>query len=355
MQIAVILNPSAGNSLIAQQNIPEVGLEPMLLQTLHEMEIDAEVYYTTPEDAGESIARKLAASHTDLVIAVGGDGTIHSVARGLLNSSSVLGIIPVGTMNNLAYSLGIPDDLKEACALLANGEVRTIDAGSINHHLFLEVAGVGLEAALYPAAEAVKSRGILSTLNGAVNGLWTLINFHPPQVSVAFDHEKPHTYRAIQITACNSPYYGLRLNVAPGIVMNDGWLDVVLYTNFSKSEYIHHAFSISQGRRPFTPKVVYRRAKSLRIDANTAIEIHADGNVIGTTPAEITMIPRALKVLVPQKPVPGLLDEKKTPKNYLKRFMRKGKTYAQAQINHSGYKTSPCLAHPRGGNRARHQ
>lgn len=331
MQMAVILNPGAGTSLIAKQNILEAEFATVLLQTLRERGIEAEVYYTTLEDPGEGLARQLAAEQTDLVIAVGGDGTIHSVARGLLGSSSVLGIIPAGTMNNLAYSLGIPDDLHAACAILTNGTARAIDVGYINQHVFLEVAGVGLEAALYPAAEEVKSRGILSTLRGAFSGLRTLLNFHPPQVSVTFDQEKPRTYRAIQITACNAPYYGVHLNVAPGIRMNDGWLDIVLYTNFSKSAYIRHALSISQGRRPLTPKIVYRRVKTLLIRANTAIEIHADGTVVGTTPAEITIKPGALNVQVPQKSVPGLLAEPKASTQQRKRsLIKRRETYVQA-------------------------
>ncbi len=324
MQVAIIFNPEAGASLIAEQNIPAQTVETLLLQTLKELGIGAEIYYTTLEDPGKGLAKQLAAKHTDLVIAVGGDGTIHSVARGLLGSKSVLGIIPAGTMNNLAYSLGIPANLQEACSILIHGEARAIDIGSINQHLFLEVAGVGLEAALYPAAEAVKSRGILSTLKGALSGLHTLINFHPPQLSVAFDNEKPRTYRAIQLTVCNTPYYGVHLNIAPDISMNDGWLDAVLYTNFSKSEYIRHAVSISQGRRPFTPKIIYRRVKSLRVRANNDIEFHADGTVLGNTPVEITIIPDALKVQVPKKPVPGLLARKE---KHTQRHMKRGKAY----------------------------
>ncbi len=328
MRIAIIFNPTAGSSLLAQHNAPEGGFEAVLLQTLRELDIDAEVYYTTPEDPGEGIARQLAQSRTRLVLAVGGDGTVHAVARGLLGSASVLGIIPAGTMNNLARSLGIPENLAEACALLAHGEAQPVDVGKINEHIFLEVAGVGLEAALYPAAEAVKSSHFFGTIRGVLKGLRTLMNFKPPHVSVTFDHEKPRTYRTLQITACNAPYYGIHMNVAPAIFMNDGYLDAVLYTNFSKSEYLRHALSISQGRRPFAPKIVSRWARSLRIDAATPIEIHADGVVIGTTPAEITVLPGALKVLVPALPVPGLLQEKRKRRLSLPRFLRKGKIYA---------------------------
>lgn len=324
MQIAIIFNPGAGTSPIARQNVSDKEFEAELLHLLHDLGKDAEVHYTTVTDPGEGIARELAARRTDLVLAVGGDGTVHSVARGLLGSETALGIIPAGTMNNLAYCLGIAMDLKAACALLLDGVRRPIDVGSINGHLFLEVAGVGLEAALYPAAEAVKSRGLYSTLKGTLSGLSTLLMFRPPRMSVRFDNEKLRTYRAIQITICNTPYYGVRLSIAPGITMNDGWLDTVVYTNFSKGEYLRHAISITQGQRPLASKTIYRRVKSLRLDAQRPIEIHADGVVIGTTPAEIAILPAALKVLVPQKPAPGLLAEGEKP---VHRFIVKGKTY----------------------------
>lgn len=323
MQIALILNPNAGSSLLARQNLSEGEFETTLLQTLQRLGIEPVVYHTTSEDMGEVTARQLAAEHAKIVMAVGGDGTIHSVARGLLGSESILGIIPTGTMNNLARSLGIPEQIEEACALIGNGKVRTIDVGSINQHFFIEVAGIGLEAALFPAAEEVKSGGILSTFRGVVNGLSTLIKFRPPHIKVAFNNQKPRIYRAIQITICNAPYYGARLNLAPGIVMNDGLLDVVIYTNFSKQEYIRHAISISQGQRTFTPKIVYRRFKSLYISTDEAVEIQADGTVIGTTPAEITIIPQALKVQVPEEPGPGLTA---IDKKLEKRLMKERKT-----------------------------
>ena len=328
MQTSVIVNPGAGLSPIAKQHVSDEEFTATLLQILRDLGIEAEVYYTTLDDPGEGIARQLADKHADLVIAVGGDGTIHSIARGLLGSSTTLGIIPAGTMNNLAHSLGIPQDLHAACAILVDGEARAIDVGSINKQVFLEVAGVGLEAALYPAAEEVKSRGILTALRGVYDGLLALLSFRPPQMSVAFDNERPRTHRAIQITACNAPFYGAHFNVAPGIFMNDGLLDIALYTNFSKSEYLRHALSISRGQRPFTPKIIYRRVKTLSIRANPAIEIHADGTVIGKTPAEITVIPGALKVQVPLKATPGLLSSmQKAQKQRRKLFLRRKKIY----------------------------
>lgn len=122
MRTALILNPDAGLSLFAAHSILAEDRETLLRQTLQRWGIEPEVYYTTVGDPGQGIAAQLAEKQVELIVAVGGDGTIHAVAQGLIGSQSVLGIVPAGTMNNLARSLGIPENLEEACAILANGE-----------------------------------------------------------------------------------------------------------------------------------------------------------------------------------------------------------------------------------------
>src|SRR5881275_1090561 len=156
MRTILILNPVAGNTPIAEtQGIRETN-EEAILRGLRAYGIEPDVWYTTLEDAGEGLAKKAADEGAELVIAAGGDGTIHAVAAGLIERESTLGIIPMGTMNNLAHSLGIPSTLEEACAIIGKGESHAIDVGHINGQIFLEVAGAGLEAALFPAAEEIK-------------------------------------------------------------------------------------------------------------------------------------------------------------------------------------------------------
>lgn len=281
--------------------------ERTILEGLRAFNIEPQVYHTTPEDTGSGLARRLAEEQVELVIAAGGDGTIHAVAGGLVGSKSTMGIIPTGTMNNLAHSLNIPDTIPDACAAVANGETHAIDMGKINDRVFLEVAGIGLEAALFPAAEEIKHVGFLSKLHGAVRGLKTLSGFKPARLSISCeDRRRPYT--ALQVTICNAPFYGAHLQVAPAILMDDGLLDVVIYRDFSKLEYLLRAASISQGRRPYQPKIEYLRVKSLRIDAAQPLEIQADGEVIGNTPASVTVLPKALRVRVSGKPAPGLKD-----------------------------------------------
>lgn len=329
MRTALILNPTAGSSPLASHRGSEGEFEPALLEMLHTQGVEPEVYYTTAEDPGRGIAGRLVAEGVEMIVAVGGDGTIHSVAQALANSDCLLGIIPAGTMNNLALSLGIPENLEAACALLTTGETRSIDVGSINGHIFLEVAGVGLEAAIFPAAEEIKSRNIFTTFKGVIRGLYALLTFRPPQMRLTFNHERPRSYRAIQLTVCNAPYYGVHLNIVPEIRMNDGWLDAVLYRNFSKREYIRHAISISQGRRAFTPKLLRRQVRSLRIETNEPVEIQADGIIHSHTPAEITIQSGALKVQAPREPGPGLLPTTPGSRRTRRILRERRRIYAQ--------------------------
>ncbi len=306
MRTVLILNPASGVSTVTEKHMSPEETEKAILSGLLAYGIEPELYHTTPEDTGQGLATQAAVGHAELVIAAGGDGTIHAVARGLIGTQSTLGIIPTGTMNNLAYSLGIPDTISAACTAIVTGETRLIDVGKINEQVFLEVAGVGLDAALFPAGEEIKSPGLLSTIRGVVSGLITLLNFKPARLRITFDERLRRPYEAIEVTICNAPFHGLRLEVVPNVLMDDGLLDVVIYRNFSKLEYIRHAISISQGRRVYQPKIIHRRVTSLRINSDQPLETHADGVVPGSTPAVVRVVPGALRVRVPGVGAPGL-------------------------------------------------
>jgi len=314
MRAVLIMNPTSGVVTPTVPSVVSKEHEEAILAGLRRYGIEPEVVYTTPEEAGMSQAKQAAAQGgvegAEVVIAAGGDGTIHEVATGLIGTQSILGIIPLGTMNNLATSLNIPDSIDAACEVIAKGETRSIDVGQINKHIFVEVAGVGLEAALSSPGEELRRRGFLSTLHGIITGLKILLTYKSARLRITFDECERRSYKAIQVTICNAPYHGLHFQAPPHTVMNDGFLDVVIYKNFSKLEYIKHALSISQGRRVLEPKAIYRQVKSLRITTDQPMEIHADGLPHGYTPAVVRVLPGALRVLVPGVPAPGFDKEK---------------------------------------------
>lgn len=305
MRTVLILNPTSGESALAAPHDEPGTNEERILASLRAHKIEPTVLYTTIEDPGKLMAQQAAQDGAELVIAGGGDGTLHAVASGVIGTKSALGILPMGTMNNIARSLRIPEDIEGACEIIASGETSQIDVGKINDTLFLEVAGVGLEAALFPAAEELKSKGILSTFNGIAHGLRTLVSFTASNFTVTFDGKKRRHVKAIQISVCNSPYYGARLQFAPSAMMDDGLLNVLIYRKFSKFNYFRHALSISQGRRDLAPRISRRKVKTIFVESEHPVELHADGEPQGYTPAMITVLPGALRVRVPKKTAQG--------------------------------------------------
>jgi len=308
MQAALIFNPTSGISTVTEKRMSPEETERTILEGLRAHGIEPELLYTTLEDDGYGLAKRTAAAGTELIIAAGGDGTVHAVANALIGTQSILGIIPTGTMNNLAHSLNIPDTIPAACAAIANGETRHIDAGQINDQMFIEVAGIGLEAALFPAAEEIKSTGLFSTIHGALSGLKTLLGFKAARLRITVNRGQRRPYHALQVTICNAPFYGVHFQMASEIVMDDGLLDVFIYRDFSKLEYLRYAFSISQGKRPYQPKIKRLRVQSLRVTTDTPMEIQVDGQPHGYTPAEVKVLPGALRVRISGKDAPGLQE-----------------------------------------------
>jgi diacylglycerol kinase (ATP) len=333
MRVVIIVNPTSGSSPMAAHQGSLEDNRDLIVAALQKHNIEPEIQYTTEDDPGTGLAQKAAAAEADIVIAAGGDGTLHAVANGLIGTNSALGIIPMGTMNNIANSLSIPEDIEQACSIIIKGQTSLIDVGKINGQVFLEVAGVGLEAALFPAAEEIKSRGILSTVKGIVAGLSTLLAFRPTRFTVSFDGKRKRRFRAVQISVCNSPYYGAHLRFAPNALMDDGFLDALIYRNFSTLQYIRHALSISQGRRALGLRVSRRKVKAVYIEAEQPVEIHADGEQKGQTPAYITIEPGVLRVRVPEKTASG--------PNMSTKEEKQTKRYQQAQNNELSEEKGP--------------
>ncbi len=313
MRAVLIFNPTSGISTVTKKRMSPEETERAILEGLREGGLEPQVLHTTLEDGGGDMARRAADEGAELVIAAGGDGTVHAVASGLVGTQSILGIIPTGTMNNVALSLNIPDTIPAACFAITNGETRTIDMGKVNEHVFLEVAGVGLEANLAPAGEEMKHRQLRSIMHGIVNSLKTFFGFKAPRMSIAADGGKRRIYRTLQVTICNAPFYGLHLHTAPQILMDDGLLDVVIYRNVSKFEYLRHAFSLLLRRSPYHPKIKHLRVRSLHVTTDVPTAIHIDGEPGGYTPAEVTVLPAALRIRVSGKDAPGLHTGAGTP------------------------------------------
>ena len=150
-RIRLIINPVSGNDEPNLMKLPEI------IAAMDAEGIRADIAFTDPDNSPALIALKAIEENYELVVVAGGDGTVGEVAKGLLRSPIPLGIIPIGTYNNIARSLSIPTDLVAACQVIATGQIKSIDVGQANNeHYFFEAAGVGLDAALFPLGEEIK-------------------------------------------------------------------------------------------------------------------------------------------------------------------------------------------------------
>jgi len=287
----IIFNPSAGRD--GQHNALRLA---RVVSALRAHGIDSRVGVKTSGKAARELVRDARKDRMPLVVVAAGDGTIEEVASQLIGSDVVLGIVPLGTMNNLARCLGVPLEIEEACALIGMGATRHIDVGHIvsndKPHVtyFLEGAGTGLSAIAALTGQSLEKHE------------WRIL----PQALRKFFETKPGIMRvdmdgtvveaATQIvTASNAPMMGKNLMVAPGAKMDDGMLDVVLYDGMGEAALVKHFMAASNGAPEELP---VHRARRVRITTDQPVHAHADKDLNAKQRVvEMEILPRSLTVI----------------------------------------------------------
>ena len=295
MNTRLIINPNSGPA-------DKPDLLTKIVDVLKNQGLEAELCTTTPDEDGEGLAAEAAKAGAELVIVAGGDGTIEAVARGLMHTQTVLGIIPLGTRNNIAASLDIPSDLSQAIQTIIEGERGRFDMGKANNHYFVEVVGVGLEATLFPCGDEVKEgikKNYWAAFKSVFSGIQTFLQFKQHRLVLRFDDKRMHRLRTLQVNICNSPRYGVQFALAPDAKMNDGKLDVVYIDNPSKWDHLRHFFKAMRGERLPHERLNMHRAAKIEIRSRPPLEVHADGQYLGVTPITVEVIPKALWICVP--------------------------------------------------------
>jgi diacylglycerol kinase (ATP) len=290
-RIRVLINPQAG----AKGGLPiQHVTEDEIRAALAAHGLGDDVIVADSEEAAIAATCDAVAQRYDVVVAAGGDGTVDVVARELLGTRTALGILPLGSVMNVARMLGIPRDLEEAAAILAAGHVRTIDVGTAKGQIFFEGGSVGLNAAVFSAAQQIDT-GHYRSLGAA---LWVLLRYRPPRMILHLD-ERVLTTRALAVAVANGPYAGLGFTVAPEAALDDGKFDVVIFSRFSRLELIRHFASIAFGRRQYSAKTATYRSGRVRIEGVHPLPCRADSHDLGSTPVEYEVLPGALRVVAP--------------------------------------------------------
>jgi diacylglycerol kinase (ATP) len=291
----VIANPVAGQKVGITTN---AATPDDIARALADRGLEHEMVVTESEEHLVSVAGDAAKRGEPLVVAAGGDGTVGQVARQLLGTDSVLGILPIGSVMNIARMLDIPRDLAGAVEVLATGAARTIDAGEARtgtaREVFFETGAVGLKAALFQQLN--EERGVRAgSFADALRTLWT---YTAPRLTIRLDQRTIRT-RALSVVICNGPYSGLAFTVAPDARIDDGRLDIVVFSGFTRLEFVWHLAATAFGRRRYSPKIRTYRSHRASFESRRPAPAWADAIDLGTTPATFSIIPGALRVMAP--------------------------------------------------------
>jgi len=260
---------------------------------------EVHVRLTQKRGDAERWAREAADDCAPLVIAVGGDGTFNEVINGIANTGTAMAIVPMGTTNVLAKELSVPEDVAGATDLALRGRVHLVSLGMVSciswsSHVtryFCLMAGIGFDGeAVYGVNESLKRH----SGKGAyiLSGLKTLMNYSPGDLKFTINGTAYAGYSAI---VGNASKYGGNFKITPDAMLSDPHLDVVIMHGKRRSDILRYIYGIFRGRHLRLKDITYMKCESVRVEGIARIQL--DGDYLGTTPATITVVPEALKLI----------------------------------------------------------
>ena len=233
----------------------------------------------------------------NLVIIGGGDGSVNAAVPGLLDTNLPLGILPLGTANNLARTLKIPPSVSEACHIIAEGQVQRIDLGWVNGHYFLNIASLGLSAEINQrVTKHLKRRwGVLAYMATGLQVIWQV---RPFGVEIQWNNQSIQV-KTLQITVANGRYYGSGLVIADDATIDDERLDLHSLEIQHWWEILPLIPSAMRGKSVIGRGVRTIEAKEFNLYTKTPYPINTDGERTTKTPAQFRVLPHRLSVFMP--------------------------------------------------------
>jgi diacylglycerol kinase (ATP) len=257
-----------------------------------------EVERAAIEDREQAFARIAAGSSAiDMVIVCGGDGTLNCSASGILATGLPLGVLPAGTANDLARTLGLPTDLGQAADVIVAGATRTIDLGEVNGHLFFNVASIGLSAELAAKLDHGNKRR-WGRLSYAIAAFKVLTTARPFRATIVAEDCVRRT-RTYQVAVGNGRFYGGGVTVEATAAIDDQRLDLYSLEVRSVWKLLLMSRAFHAGRHSAWAEVHTDSGTAFKVRTRAPRSVNADGELITMTPAHFKLRPCALRVFVP--------------------------------------------------------
>ncbi len=292
MSIRFILNPISG-----KRPLNRASAEACIREHFE----DADICWTQAPGHAAVLAEEAARAKVDAVIAAGGDGTINETARGLVGRQTPLGIIPRGSGNGFAREIGMQLDFQTAVKQLKSAAPRPCDAGYANGELFLNVAGVGLEAEVAWQFMQYGKSGMRGKWPYFSIAAQTILTYQPPQWTLEADGAQM-TIAPLTLVLANGRQYGSSFKIAPQASLNDGLLDLVVVQNVSKWKLALALPGFFTNKKPPFGVTRMLRVRHVRLTQKEPFVYHIDGEPRQTeNTLDIVVQSRALNVLFPRK------------------------------------------------------
>lgn len=286
-KIQFLINPISGGK-------SKKGFEKIARKFLDKEKFDAHFKVTERVNHASELTKQAIAEEVDLIVAVGGDGTINEIAKELLNTAIPLAIVPEGSGNGLARYLNISSDVSQAIAKINAYQIVTIDSGLINGRAFFNVAGMGFDALISNRFAENMTRGPIGYLKIV---LQEISRYKPQQYKINIDGQLLQR-EAFMISLANSPQYGNNAYIAPGASAHDGLLDVCIIKQFPLIQFpvmIYHLFSRTAHQSDYVEII---KGKHITIERSAEGPVHLDGEpLLLKEKLEIEVLPSSLKVV----------------------------------------------------------
>ncbi|GAH47009.1 unnamed protein product [marine sediment metagenome] len=300
MKTELIINLTAGGGK------PRSHLKT-IFKYLKENGFNFKVSYTSHHGEATELAQKAADKGVDLIISVGGDGTVNEIVNGIMQSKNdpILGIIPLGWANDFIKSVNIPPDVTQACKILVQGKTKKIDVGVINKKIyFANICGVGFDAEVAQYANQIKNRHpnwrILSAFIYIFATIKKLLSpFRCYKVKIKIDQQEIQT-KILFIAISNGKIYGGRFKITPEAILDDGLLDICLVEEMGRFKYLSIIPKVFKGTHGGIKGISFYKAKEIIVQSSELILAQVSGEVIeGQKKFTITLQPKSLKLIVP--------------------------------------------------------